>query len=122
MSATGHWIVFAPNFRWTNIGRDRDGRSVPRHVPLQCTHDGKRRTLGRVASIDLHGGSFVSLVAGSLRHAAGLPELVTQDLGAYEARPWKLAHAPDRLTALRAKLSRNRDNCALFDTDRLRPY
>jgi predicted O-linked N-acetylglucosamine transferase (SPINDLY family) len=68
------------------------------------------------------GQSFVSRVAGSLLHAAELPELVTHDLGAYERLALELAHAPSRLGALRAKLSRTRDSCALFDTARLRRH
>jgi predicted O-linked N-acetylglucosamine transferase (SPINDLY family) len=68
------------------------------------------------------GQSFVSRVAGSLLHAAGLPELVTHDLGAYEELALELARAPSRLSALRAKLSRTRHSCALFDTARLRRH
>jgi hypothetical protein len=51
-----------------------------------------------------------------------LPELVTHDLGAYESLALELAQNAAKLSALRAKLARNRDSCALFDTGRLRRH
>ena len=64
------------------------------------------------------GRAFASRVAGSLLRAAGIPELVTQDVGGYEALALRLATDPARLAALRARLERDRTTCALFDTDR----
>jgi predicted O-linked N-acetylglucosamine transferase (SPINDLY family) len=59
-------------------------------------------------------------VAGSLLHAVGLPELVTSDLGAYQALALKLATEPDVLTSMRNRLKENRLTAPLFDTDRFR--
>ena len=53
-----------------------------------------------------------------LLHAAGLPELVTASPADYEATAHALAREPARLAALRARLERDRDTCALFDTAR----
>ena len=64
------------------------------------------------------GASFASRVAASLLHAAGMPELVTDSLGAYEDRALGLARDPDALAKLKARLAANRANCALFDTAR----
>ncbi len=65
------------------------------------------------------GQTFAGRVAGSLLTAAGLPELVTQNLADYESRALDLATAPAKLQELRAKLARNRLTCALFDTEKL---
>jgi predicted O-linked N-acetylglucosamine transferase (SPINDLY family) len=64
------------------------------------------------------GKSFVARVAGSLLHAAGLPELVTETDEAYEALALALATDPAKLAAIREKLSTNRLMTPLFDTER----
>ena len=66
------------------------------------------------------GSSFAARVAGSLLHAAGLPELVVGDFGAYEALALALARDPARLGDIRRKLAGARDAAPLFDTDLLR--
>ncbi|HTP62459.1 MAG TPA: tetratricopeptide repeat protein [Burkholderiales bacterium] len=62
------------------------------------------------------GDTFASRVAGSLLTAIGLPELATHSMEAYEALALRLARNPAELSALRGKLSRNRDSTPLFDT------
>jgi len=64
------------------------------------------------------GTTFASRVAGSLLGAVGLPELIAGSLAEYEQLALQLAHDPERLSALRQKLGRNRDRFPLFDTDR----
>jgi protein O-GlcNAc transferase len=64
------------------------------------------------------GETFVGRVAESLLHAVGLPEMITGNLADYEALALKLAREPAMLAAVKAKLARNRDTCALFDTAR----
>ena len=68
------------------------------------------------------GTTFVGRVAASLLHAIGLPELVTGSLADYEARALALARDGGALTAIRAKLARNRNTHPLFDTDRYRRH
>jgi len=63
------------------------------------------------------GGAFPSRVAGSLLHAAGIPELVTSSLADYEALALQLARDPARLAAIKAKLAANRTTTALCDAD-----
>ncbi|HEY1125381.1 MAG TPA: tetratricopeptide repeat protein [Sphingobium sp.] len=64
------------------------------------------------------GNSFVSRVAGSLLHAVGLSELVTEADADYEALALDLATHPAKLAAIRDKLAANRLTTPLFDTDR----
>ena len=60
------------------------------------------------------GDSFVGRVAASLLKAVGLPELVAGSLADYEAIALALAHDPDRMAALKAKLAANRAGAPLF--------
>jgi predicted O-linked N-acetylglucosamine transferase (SPINDLY family) len=66
------------------------------------------------------GTAFPGRVATSLLLAAGLPELVTESSQEYEALAVRLAKDGPALAAIKRKLSDNRSNCALFDTDRFR--
>jgi predicted O-linked N-acetylglucosamine transferase (SPINDLY family) len=75
-----------------------------------------------VPVVTCKGTSFAGRVAASLLHAVGVPELVTDDLAAYEAHALELARDPARLQAVRRKLADNRITSALFDTDRFRRY
>jgi protein O-GlcNAc transferase len=68
------------------------------------------------------GASFPGRVAASLLSAAGLPELVTRDLGEYEALALRLATDAPLLRGLRQRLAQNRATCPLFDTDRFRRH
>ena len=68
--------------------------------------------------LTLMGNSFPSRVAGSLLHAIGLPELVTQTLADYESLALQLARDPARLADTKARLAANRQTHALFDTAR----
>lgn len=62
------------------------------------------------------GDGFAARVAASLLHAVGLPELVTDNVEAYERLALDLARDPDRLAAIKATLDRNRLGSPLFDT------
>lgn len=62
------------------------------------------------------GTTFAGRVAASLNHAAGMSELVADSLEEYEAIALRLAQNGRELSALKEKLVRNRDSCALFDT------
>ena len=61
------------------------------------------------------GEAFASRVAGSLLHAAGLPELVTTSLEEYEQLALTLAREPARLAELRSRLAAGRETAPLFD-------
>jgi len=68
--------------------------------------------------LTVEGATFAGRVGMSLLHAAGLPELIAPSLEEYERIALDLAGHPARLGAIKAKLLRNRDTCALFDTVR----
>jgi predicted O-linked N-acetylglucosamine transferase (SPINDLY family) len=59
--------------------------------------------------------TFAGRVAGSLLSALGVPELVTASLQDYERTALALIREPDRLSALRRKIERERDVNSLFD-------
>ena len=62
------------------------------------------------------GTTFAGRVAASLLNAVSLSELVTRSLDEYEALALSLANEPERLRALKARLTAGRENAALFDT------
>jgi predicted O-linked N-acetylglucosamine transferase (SPINDLY family) len=64
------------------------------------------------------GRAFAARMAGALLTAAGLPELIAQDLRDYEEKAFALAHAPERCRALRETLAQVKQNGVLFDTPR----
>jgi protein O-GlcNAc transferase len=68
--------------------------------------------------LTMRGETFVSRVGASLLNAIGLPELIVESLDDYEALALKLAREPDRLDALRQKLTAARPAAPLFDTER----
>ena len=65
------------------------------------------------------GNSYASRAAASVLLAAGLPELITHDLAAYEALAVQLATQPVLLRQLRQRLHATRDTMLVFDTPRL---
>lgn len=62
------------------------------------------------------GDAFHSRVAGSLVHAAGLPELATRSLEDYEMLAQALAAQPERVATMKAHLAATRADSPLFDT------
>jgi protein O-GlcNAc transferase len=68
------------------------------------------------------GQSFAGRVATSLLRAIGMPDLVTDNLEAYERLALRLASEPCVLQELRERLRRNRLSHPLFDTDRYRQH
>jgi predicted O-linked N-acetylglucosamine transferase (SPINDLY family) len=62
------------------------------------------------------GRSFAGRVGASLLAALEMPELITENLAAYEARALELARDPAQLGAIRARLREKRAGAPLFDT------
>ncbi|MFC5769011.1 O-linked N-acetylglucosamine transferase, SPINDLY family protein [Thauera sinica] len=68
--------------------------------------------------LTLSGRCFASRMAGALLTAAGLPELITYDLQAYEDKAVELATTPNACLRLRERLEAVRETGVLFDTPR----
>jgi protein O-GlcNAc transferase len=64
------------------------------------------------------GGAFAGRVAASLLNAIGLPEMIANSHEEYAALALSLATHPDKLGAIRQKLSDHRMTYPLFDTPR----
>ena len=62
------------------------------------------------------GTTFASRVAGSLLNACNLPELITDNLSAYQEKALELAQNKETLSHLKQKLFANKATAALFDT------
>ena len=72
-----------------------------------------------VPMLTLAGRCFASRVCGSLVSAAGLRELVVDDLQTYVDQAVALANAPDQIAAYKARLEAGRATCDLFNMDKL---
>jgi protein O-GlcNAc transferase len=68
------------------------------------------------------GRAFPGRVGASLLGAAGLGELVTEDLAAYEALALRLAGDAEQLAGLRRRLAEGRATMPLFAADRFRQH
>jgi len=68
--------------------------------------------------VTCRGESFGGRVAASLLSAAGLPELITDNVSDYQDLALSLVRNPASLTAIRSKLAIQRGACPLFDTRR----
>jgi predicted O-linked N-acetylglucosamine transferase (SPINDLY family) len=71
-----------------------------------------------VPLVTCSGDTFASRVAGSLLHAVGLPELITEDLEEYFELALVLSQAPERYECLVSRLEANRLTTPLFDIKR----
>lgn len=70
-----------------------------------------------VPLVTQRGTTFPGRVAASLLYAVGLPEMVTENTADFEALAIELGRNPDRLAAVKARIS---PNAPLFDTDLFR--
>jgi predicted O-linked N-acetylglucosamine transferase (SPINDLY family) len=68
--------------------------------------------------VTCRGSAFAGRVAASVLQAVGMPELITESLGDYEALALNLATTPALLAETRARLARQRLTAPLFDTAR----
>jgi predicted O-linked N-acetylglucosamine transferase (SPINDLY family) len=75
-----------------------------------------------VPVVTMTGGAFASRMSGSLLHAVGLPELVTDNFVDYQRIAAGLATDRDALMRMRTRLAQNRAGSPLFDTQGFRRY
>ena len=112
-------LIFAP--RVSNV--EHVARNAAANLFLDTAPYGAHTTandalLAGLPVVTCAGETFASRVAGSQLHAIGLPELVTSSLAGYEVLALSLAHDPQRLAGLRARLAQNRRTHPLFDMAR----
>jgi predicted O-linked N-acetylglucosamine transferase (SPINDLY family) len=112
-------LVFAPRVKPAeHLARHRAADLFLDTLPYGAHTTASDALWSGLPVLSCFGTSFAGRVGASLLNAAGLPDLVTESLQAYEALALKLARDRDTLDSLRKKLALNRDTCALFDTAR----
>ena len=135
------WLFEANPLVKDNLHREAKARGIPAERIIFAPGKGLEEHLARHACADLFldtlpinahtttsdalwaglpvltclGESFAGRVAASLVKAAGLPELVTENLQDYEALALRLATSPAELKILRERLQKNRLTVPLFD-------
>jgi protein O-GlcNAc transferase len=116
-------LIFAPRVRLEDhLARHRLADLCLDTLPYNAHTTASDALWTGVPLVTCRGRSFAGRVAASLLHAAGLPELVTENLEDYEALALRLAADPSLLRALRDRLQQNRLTYPLFDTDRFRRH
>lgn len=111
-----HRLIFAPDLpQGPHLARLQLADLVLDTAPYNAHTTASDALWAGVPLITCAGDTFASRVAGSLLHAAGLPELVTHNLSDYADLALALADDPERLRALRAQLARARASAPLFD-------
>jgi protein O-GlcNAc transferase len=116
-------LVFAPRLgQAEHLARHRLADLFLDTLPVNAHTTASDALWAGLPVLTCRGRAFIGRVAASVLAAAGLPELITDDLADYEALALKLAREPATLADLRRKLADNRDRCALFDTDRFRRH
>jgi len=112
-------LVFAPRLPLDeHLARHRLADLFLDTFPVNAHTTANDALWGGLPLVTMSGEPFVSRVAASLLAAVGLSELITDNLGDYEALALKLATTPELLAGVRAKLAANRLTAPLFDTDR----
>ena len=71
-----------------------------------------------VPVLSITGNAFASRVGASLLAAAGMTDMIAASFDTYERMAIEMGTNPDRLEALKTRLVRARETCALFDTAR----
>ena len=91
-------------------------------VPINAHTTASDALWARLPVLTCHGNAFAGRVAASLLHAAGLPELVTDNLEQYETLALRLATDATLLGGFRQRLEDGVAASRLFDSDRFRRH
>jgi predicted O-linked N-acetylglucosamine transferase (SPINDLY family) len=111
-----HRLVFAPNMEQSaHLGRLQLADLVLDTAPYGAHTTASDALWAGVPIVTCVGDTFASRVAGSLLHAIGLPELITESEDDYLAIILALATDQGLLAASKTKLRRNRLTTPLFD-------
>jgi hypothetical protein len=112
-------LVFAPRLKLADhLARYRVADLFLDTLPYNAHTTASDALWAGLPVLTCAGRAFAGRVAGSLSHAVGLPELITESLDEYEALALKLATDPELLGSFRERLARNRATAPLFDTQR----
>lgn len=112
-------LVFCPGMNLPeHLARHRQADLFLDTLPINAHTTASDALWAGLPLLTCAGETFAGRVAGSLLHAVGLPELITNSMAEYEARALQLATEPAKLAELKAKLARNRLAAPLFDIDR----
>ena len=112
-------LIFAPKMALADhLSRHRHADLFLDTLPYNAHTTASDALWAGVPVLTCLGETFAGRVAASLLKAVGLPELITTSLKDYEALALKLAREPSFLTAIKARLARNRDTYPLFDAAR----
>lgn len=113
-------LVFAPRLPLAeHLARHRLADLFLDTLPVNAHTTASDALWAALPVLTCAGESFAGRVAGSLLRAVGLPELITESPQVYEVLALRLAHQPELLASLRAKLQANRSNTPLFDSTQL---
>ncbi len=112
-------LVFAPRVELPeHLARQRAADLFVDTLPYNAHTTASDALWAGLPVLTCRGQTFAGRVGASLLQAAGLPELVTQNLEEYESLALALAADRGRLSALRTRLAAARESCALFDVGR----
>jgi len=112
-------LVFAPRAKMEDhLARHAHADLFLDNLPCNAHTTASDALWAGVPVLTCLGDTFAGRVAGSLLHAVGLPEMVTQNMADYEALALDLARHPEKRAAIRAKLAQNIKTAPLFDTPR----
>jgi protein O-GlcNAc transferase len=116
-------LVFAPRVDYADhLARYRLADLFLDTLPFNAGATASDALWAGLPVVTCAGEAFAGRMAGSLLHAAGLPELVTHSLEDYEALALRLARDSEVHAGFRVRLAMNRTTCPLFDTDRFRRH
>jgi protein O-GlcNAc transferase len=112
-------LIFAPRLALDeHLARQRVADLFLDTLPINAHTTASDALWAGLPIVTCRGESFVARVAASILCAAGLPELVTENLAQYEACALRLATDQALLASIRRRLEDNRSGCALFDIER----
>jgi protein O-GlcNAc transferase len=112
-------LIFAPRLALDeHLARQRVADLFLDTLPINAHTTASDALWAGLPIVTCRGNSFVARVAASILCAAGLPELVTENLAQYEACALRLATDQALLASIRRRLEDNRSGCALFDIER----
>lgn len=114
----GRRLVFAASLPPArHLARHRHADLFLDTLPYNAHTTGSDALWAGLPVLTCAGESFAARVGASLLQAVGLPQLVTHDAAAFEARAIELATRPGELDAMKAHLRERRLTLPLFDTE-----